>query len=374
VRTSASSPHRPSASRLRVGYVSPDFRAQSASFFIRPLLAAHDRDEVELFCYAELALGDTTTDRLRTLADHWRPTIGLSDDAVADMIRSDRIDVLVDMGGFTTNSRIAAFARRPAPVQIEYLLGHGGTSGLPEMDAFLADQRLVPPGFEHLFNERVIRLDRIPLAYAPPAFLPAAATLPALTRGHVTFGHFGRTARIHDGVIASWARILLGVPGSRLMLNSAPFAEHALREMFIGRFARLGIASERLDLVRTRPQQKTFVAYGDIDIALDPFPHNAGTTTIEALWMGVPVVSLESRPSVGRFGSSILHAVGLDDWSVSGMTAYVGRAIRAASDLDELARLRGTLRDRCMASPLNDAAGLARGMEAVFRTLRDDQG
>jgi predicted O-linked N-acetylglucosamine transferase (SPINDLY family) len=239
------------------------------------------------------------------------------------------------------------------------------------MDVFLADSRLVPPGFEQLFSERVVRLDRIPLAYAPPPILPPVGALPAQKRGHVTFGHFGRTARIHDGVITAWARVLHGVPGSRLMLNSAPFREPALSERFLERFARLGIESDRLDLVYTWPQQKTFLAYGDIDIALDPFPHNAGTTTIEALWMGVPVISLEARPPVGRFGASILHAVGLDDWSASDLDGYSALAVGAASDLSGLARLRGSLRDRCMASPLNDATGLARSVEAVYRSLRD---
>ena len=366
-----SRPDRTPGRRLNIGYVSPDFRQNSASFFIKPLLAAHDRSEVELFCYAELLHGDSTTEQLQALADRWRPTVELSDEALAETIRRDRIDVLVDMGGHTTNSRIAVFAYKPAPVQIEYLLGHGATSGMPMMDAFLADARLVPLGSEHLFSERVVRLDRIPLVYAPPAEMPAVGPLPARTRGYVMFGHFGRTARIHDGVIAAWARILNRVPGSRLMLNSAPFNEPALRAVFADRFAKHGIESHRLDLVCTWPQLQTLRAYGGIDIALDPFPHNAGTTTIEALWMGVPVVSLADRPPVGRFGASILHAVGLDDWSAPDLDAYAGRAVRAAVDLDGLARLRGTLRERCLASPLNDAAGLARTMESTYRSLLD---
>jgi predicted O-linked N-acetylglucosamine transferase (SPINDLY family) len=322
---------------------------------------------VEVFCYAELPQHDDVTGKLQALADHWRPTVGLGDDKVAEMIRQDRIDVLVDMGGHTTHSRIAVFAHKPAPVQIEYLLGHGSTSGLSAMDAFIADPQLVPPDFDHLFSERVVRLDRIPLAYAPPSYMPAVAPVPARTRNHVTFGYFGRTARIHDGVVAAWARILDSVPGSRLVLNSPPFTEPELRMQFFDRFARFGIGSHRLDLVCTRPQQQTFLAYGGIDIALDPFPHNAGTTTIEALWMGVPVVSLACRPPVGRFGASILHAVGLDDWSKYDLDEYVAWPAHIATDLDGLTRLRGSLRDRCLASPLSDAAGLARQMEAIYR-------
>ena len=254
---------------------------------------------------------DATTARLRGLADHWRSTVGADDDAVAAMIRADRIDVLVDLAGHTAGNRLGVFARRAAPVQVASLLGTGTTSGLSAMDAFLADDRLVPAGTEHLFSERVVRLGRTPLAYRPPAEMPAVGPLPASARGFVTFGYFGRTVRLNDEVIAVWCRVLRAVPGSRLVLNSAPFDEAAGRDLFAGRFAAQGIGADRLDLVFTAPQTRTWAAYGAIDIALDPFPHNAGTTTIEALWMGVPVVSLAGRPSVGRFGDSILSAVGL---------------------------------------------------------------
>ncbi|MEJ0016874.1 MAG: tetratricopeptide repeat protein [Acetobacteraceae bacterium] len=360
---------RQAGGRLRIGYVSPDFRGQSASFFIRPLLAAHDRREVELYCYAELPHQDAATDAFRALADHWRPTVELDDAGLAGLIGQDRIDVLVDMGGYSTNSRIMAFARRPAPVQVEYLLGHGTTSGLPAMDVFLADRHLAPPGCDDLFAERVVRLDRIPLAYQPPADLPPVAPLPAAACRQVTFGYFGRTPRLHAGVVAAWARILLAVPSSRLVLNNAPFGEPALQASFRERFARHGVEPHRLDLIYTRPQPQTFAAYGGVDIALDPFPHNAGTTTIEALWMGVPVVSLTGRPPVGRFGASILNAVGLQDWCTDDLDAYVARAVSAAADLGGLAALRGSLRARCEASPLHDAPGLTRSLESLYRTL-----
>ncbi len=355
--------------RLRVGYVSPDFRTHAAAFFAEGLLAAHDREQVEIFCYAEVTTADATTQRFRALADHWRNTVGMSDAALVEKIRADRIDVLVDLAGHTAGNRLLVFARRPAPVQIEYLLGHGYTSGLSAIDAFLADAALAPPGSEHLFSERLLRLPRIPLAYTPPADMPPVAPLPALTNGFVTFGHFGRPVRLNDGVISAWARILLAVPGSRLMLNSAPFAEPAGRDRFAARFAARGIARDRLDLVFTSPQSRTWAAYGAIDIALDPFPHNAGTTTIEALWQGVPVVTLAARPSVGRIGASILHAVGLDDWIATDEDGYVARAVAAAADIQALARLRDGLRQQFAASPLHDAAGLARHVEAAFRGL-----
>lgn len=365
-------PAAPSAGRrLRVGYVSPDFRHHAAALFSEPLIAAHDRRSVEVFCYAELATGDATTERFRAMADHWRPTIGLDDDAVAAMIRADGIDVLVDLAGHTAGNRLLVFARKPAPVQLEFMLGHGYSSGLSAIDGFVADAALVPAGNDHLFSERVIRLDRIPLAFRPPEDMPPVAPLPAHRAGAITFGYFGRTVRLNDRVIEAWARILRAVPRSRLFLNSSPFAEPAGRELMASRFARHGIGAERLRLAFTTPQTRTWSAYGEVDIALDPFPHNAGTTTIEALWMGVPVVTLAGRPTVGRFGAMILHAVGLDDWVSADVEAYVARAVAAAADLAGLADLRTRLRPRFLASPLHDPPGLARTLEVTYRALVD---
>ena len=303
-------PHR----RLRIGYVSPDFRQHAVALFAEPLLAAHDRTYFEIYCYAEVAVPDATTERFRSLADHWCCTVGTSDAELADIIRRDRIDILIDLAGHSAGNRLLTFARKPAPVQVTYLLGHGYTSGLSAMDAFLADDILAPAGSEPLFSERLVRLPRIPLVYQPPDNMPPVAPLPALANGHVTFGHFGRTERLNEAVIAAWARILHAVPGSRLMLNNRPFQEAPFRDLFLARFAAHGIDPARLILAYITPQSRPGQSYGDIDIALDPFPHNAGTTTIEALWQGVPVVSLIGRPTVGRFGAAILHAVGLDDW------------------------------------------------------------
>ena len=358
--------------RLRIGYVSPDFRQHAAAFFSEPLLAAHDRSQVELFCYAEIGVADEITERFRALADHWRPTAGHSDAEVAAMVRADGIDVLIDLGGHTASNRLLVFARKPAPVQIEYILGHGTTSGMSAMDAFLADDALAPPGTDAVFSERLVRLPRIPLVYRPPAEMPDVAPLPAVANGFVTFGHFGRPERLNERVIAAWSRILHAVPGSRLVLNSRNFHEAAFRNLFVTRFGAHDIARERLDLICTAPQPRTWAAYGMIDIALDPFPHNAGTTTIEALWQGVPVVTLAARPTVGRFGASILHAVGMDDWIARDLDAYVARAVAAAADLHVLAQLRAELRPRFEASPLRDADGLARCVEAACRTLWDE--
>jgi predicted O-linked N-acetylglucosamine transferase (SPINDLY family) len=355
--------------RLRIGYVSADFRRHSVAWFAEPLLAAHDRGSVELFCYADVAAPDAVTARFRRLADQWRDIAGVDDAAAAEMIRADNIDVLVDLTGHTAGSRLSVFARKPAPVQVAYLLGHGYTSGLRAMDAFLADDFLAPPGADALFSETIVRLPRIPLAYAPPCEMPPVAPLPASTNGYVTFGHFGRPDRLNDTVIAAWARILHAVPDARLVLNSLPFREPAFRDLFTTRFGAHDIVADRLELLATAPQSRTWAAYGTIDIALDPFPHNAGTTTIEALWHGVPVVSLAGRPSVGRFGAMILHAVGMDGWVTSNVDEYVARAVAAAADTAALARERSELRQRIAASPLCDAPGLARHVETAYRDL-----
>ncbi|HTI79928.1 MAG TPA: tetratricopeptide repeat protein [Acetobacteraceae bacterium] len=355
--------------KLRVGYVSPDFRQHAVALFAEPLLANHDRSTVEVHCYSEVAAPDGVTERFRAVADHWHNTVGLSDADLAEQIRADHIDILVDMAGHTAGNRLLTFARKPAPIQVTYLLGHGYSSGLSAMDAFLADAQLAPPDADHLFSEQVIRLSRIPLCYQPPVEMPDVGPLPARSSGQITFGYFGRTVRLNDDVITAWARILKHVPNARLVLNSAPFGEPAGREQMAARFAALGIRADRLTLTCTSPQPVTWAAYGSVDIALDPFPHNAGTTTIEALWQGVPVVSLAGRPTVGRFGAAILHAVGLDDWVTRDVDAYVARAIAAAADVDALAHLRATLRQRFAASPLCDAAGLAREFESAYRIL-----
>jgi len=355
--------------KLKVGFLSPDFREHAARHFLDPLLRHLDRSALEIVCYAEVTNEDAVTRSFKAMSDAWRSTVGLTDDEVADLIRNDRIDILVDFGGHTSSSRILAMARKPAPIQVAHHLGHGYTSGLSAMDVFLSDQEMAPVGSEHLFSERVVRLPRIPVAYQPPDGMPDVSPLPALRNGYVTFGYFGRTERINDRVVKAWSEILQRVPDSRLMLNSKAFSEQAFASHMADRFAGHGIGRERLALVYTSPQPKTWSAYGEVDIALDPFPHNAGTTTIEALWLGVPVVSVEDRPSVGRFGASNLGAVGLRDWVAKDVSGYVALAASRARDIGALASLRAGLRARVLASPLADGPGLARDLAHAFRTL-----
>lgn len=355
------------ARRLKIGYVSPDFRTHSVAPFVAPLLRHHDRRAVEVYAYSAVRTPDAETARLRALVDVWRPIRALDDDAAAALVRADGIDILIDLAAHTADNRLGLFARKPAPVQATWL-GYGTTTGMRAIDWFVSDATIVPEGTENAFVERVWRL---PNAYAfePQAALPDVAPAPAAANGFATFGHFGRLARVTDDVLRVWARILARVPTARLALNTPPLGDAGVRARVAARFAQAGGDVARLDLWATRPQPTTWQAYGRIDIALDPFPVNAGATTFEALWLGVPVVSLCAAPPLGRMGQSILTAAGLEDWVTADADAYVERAVRAAADP---AGLRATLRSRLAGSALLDAKSFAANFDAALRSMWQD--
>ncbi len=354
--------------RLKVAYVSPDLRRHSLRHFISPIFRHHDRAKIEVHAYSLSGTPDEEAQALRKLVDVWHDCQMFDDDGLAAKARADGIDVAVDLAGHTAGAKLKAFARRLAPVQITWL-GYGGTTGVGAMDWYLGDAHMAPLGSDAAFTERVWRMDRAPFAFDPPPEMPAVAPLPAQAKGHVTFGSFSRLVRINDAVIAAWAAILAQVPGSRLMLNAVPFVDRAVRDDYAARFARHGIAADRLDLVYTSPQPATWAAYGQIDIALDPFPHNGGVTSFEALWMGVPMVSLRARAPLGRYGDCLLSALGLDDWCVDTAGAYIARAAEAARDLPKLAALRADLRPRMAASELCDGKGLAASLDAAYLAM-----
>jgi len=354
--------------RLRVAYVSPDLRRHSLRHFISPIFRHHDRAKIEVHAYALSGTPDAEAQALRKLVDVWHDCQALDDDGLAAKAREDGIDVAVDLAGHTAGAKLKAFARRLAPVQITWL-GYGGTTGVGAMDWYLGDAHMAPLGSDDAFTERAWRLDRAPFAFDPPPEMPAVSHLPAQAKGHVTFGSFSRLVRINDAVIAAWAAILAQVPGARLMLNALPFVDRTVREDYAARFVRHGIAADRLDLVYTAPQPTTWAAYGQIDIALDPFPHNGGVTTFEALWMGVPIISLRARAPLGRYGDCLLSALGLEDSCVDTVDAYIARAIEIARDLSKLAALRSGLRPRMATSELCDGKGLAAALDAAYAAM-----
>lgn len=354
--------------RLKVAYVSPDLRRHSLRHFISPIFRHHDRAKIEVHAYALNGTPDAEAAALRGLVDVWHDCQALDDDGLAGKTREDGIDVAVDLAGHTAGAKLKAFARRLAPVQVTWL-GYGGTTGVGAMDWYLGDAHMAPRGGDDAFTERVWRLGRAAFAFDPPPEMPAVSPLPAQAKGYVTFGSFSRLVRINDAVIAAWAAILAQVPGSRLMLNALPFVDRAVRDDYAKRFALHGIAGDRLDLVYTSPQPATWAAYGQIDIALDPFPHNGGVTTFEALWMGVPMVSLRARPPLGRYGECLLSALQLDEWVADNADAYIARAVEAARDLPKLAALRNGLRPRMAASELCDGKGLAAALDAAYLAM-----
>ena len=356
--------------RLRVGYVSPDFRRHPVASFIEPVLAAHDRSRVEVFSYAVHLKPDAVTARLKTLADHWREIGALDAEAAAQAIRADGIDVLVDLAGHTANNRLAVFARRPAPVQATYL-GYPGTTGLPAMDWRITDAIADPPGeAERLHTERLMRLPGPFQCFRMPPEAPPVGPVPMDSAGHATFASFNMLAKVHPALVARWAEILRAVEGSRLILKAAPFRDAGTRAHYHALFAAHGIAAERVNLLGYIPSAAAhFALYNKIDVALDTDPYNGATTSCEALWMGVPVVTLAGRNHAGRVGTAILTHLGLEELIAASPADYIARTVALARDPARLAHLRGTLRARMTASPLTDPQRIAAALEDAYRTM-----
>jgi protein O-GlcNAc transferase len=357
-------PHR----RLRIGYVSADFRIHAVASFIESVLAAHDGSAIETFCYSNTRDEDDTTVRIKGLVDGWRSIVALGDDAAAALIRADRIDILVDLSGHTEGERLALFVRKPAPIQCTWL-GYWATTGLPEIDYIIADRFVVPVGHERHYSEKPFRLPDSYLCFTPPALLIAVSDPPALRNGFITFGSCNNILKINTGVIALWSRLLSEVPRSRLVLRAAFLGVAAVREEIARQFAAVGVAPERLDLLGGIDRAGLLATYNDIDIALDPFPYGGGTTTAEALWMGVPVVSLRGDRFSGRVGESILTSVGLPGLVAADAEGYIATAAALAANPSHLGYLRARLRGMVVGSSLCDAERFTRHLEAAYRSM-----
>lgn len=356
--------------RLRIGYVSPDFRAHSVAFFIAPILTRHDRQRGEVFCYANVRHADNVTARLRDAADHWRDIAFMSDAEVVTQIRKDRIDILVDLAGHTAHNRLCLFARKPAPIQVTYL-GYPNTTGLSTMDYRLTDALADPPGkTEAFYSEELIGLPQGFLCYQPSVESPPVGRLPAPSAGYVTFASFNNATKVNQEVVRSWAGILEAVPDSRLILKASAFADEEARERLIAHFLAQGVGRQRLELIAwVSSSFKHLHHYHRVDIALDPFPYNGTTTTCEALWMGVPVITLAGETHAGRVGVSLLTRAGLPELIAESPEDYVKIAVTLASDLKRLTDLRQGLRERLQRSPLMDAAGFTRSLEQAYREM-----
>lgn len=358
--------------RIRVGYLSPDFRNHSCAWFLRPLFAAHDRAAIEIFAYSAVDRPDHFTEWFRAQADHWRDIRNSSDEVIAGRIRDDGLDILVDLAGHTRHQPLGVFALRPAPVQVAWL-GYPGTTGLGQIRFRLTDVHADPPGdADRHHSERLVRLPGGFLCYEPPADAPPVAALPASRHGCITFGSFNHIAKITPEVIATWAGVVCAVPRSRLVLKGRLLRHEETRSRIATAFATAGLDPGRLRLLPWLPHaQESLALYHDVDIALDTYPYNGTTTTFEALWMGVPVVTLRDQRHAGRVGASILSHLGREQWIAADADAYVGIARRLAADLPALASERAGLRQALARSTLTDASGFARRIERAYRELLD---
>jgi len=355
--------------RLRIGYVSPDFHTHSVSYFFVPLLEAHDRTAFEIYAYASVGRPDEITDRIQKSADVWRDVRRLTDAELAEAVRADRIDILVDLSMHTADNRLLAFARRPAPVQVSWL-GYPGSTGLETIDYRISDHYLEREDEKsEMADERQEEALCLPdswCCFAPLVDYPAVSKLPAAERKYATFGSLNQIAKINDELLGGWARLLAAIPGSRLLMICP---EGEARDRVHTLFARHGIGSERLELMAPRPWGEFTQLFQRIDIALDSFPCNGMTTTCHTLWMGVPVITRTGTTAVSRAGRSLLHTLGLPEWVARSEEEFVHIAAEWANNLPRLAELRRSMRARMASSPLMDAPRFAHHIETAYRTI-----
>ncbi|MFA7060077.1 MAG: tetratricopeptide repeat protein [Pedobacter sp.] len=356
--------------RLRIGYVSGDFRSHPVAFFIQPVLLRHDRSRFEIHLYANVGRPDFITGQFRQLDCIWHDISKEKDETVCDMIRHDGIDILVDLGGHTKDNRLLVFARKPAPVQVTWL-GYANTTGLATMDYRITDAVADPPGAtENLHTEALFRLPRSFITYCAPQNPPAVGTLPVQKNGVITFGAFNNFAKTNERIFFLWAEILHKVPGSRLMMKLVGSRCEPMRNYIFEAFERAGIARERIELVEwVVGVMEHLELFNSVDIALDTYPYNGTTTTCEALFMGAPVISMAGRVHLSRVGASILEQAGFSELVATTESEYIEKAVELATDIDRLARYRASLREALLQSSLMDTEGFTRTLESAYRKM-----
>jgi predicted O-linked N-acetylglucosamine transferase (SPINDLY family) len=355
--------------KLRIGYVSPDLHKHSVSYFFAAVAEHYDRSAFEVFCYFNHVAEDEVSAALRAQVDHWANVYGTTEEQLAEQVRADGIDILVDVAGHTAHHRLPAFAMQPAPVQMTWL-GFPGTVGIPAIAYRVTDWQVDPLGYERYNTEMPLRLPGSYFCYRPgPA--PEVGPLPALAAeavGRVTFGSFNNLSKISTAAVELWAAVLRAVPESRLLLKTTALGEPAARRHLAGVLSSLGVDEARVELLGWAERIESHLdIYNRVDIALDTLPYNGATTTCEALWMGVPVVSLAGETHASRMGLSILSAAGLPDLVADSPEAYVRRAAELALDLPRLAALRAGLRKQLSQSALMDEPRYTRSLEALYR-------
>lgn len=359
--------------RIRVGYLSPDFWLHSVAHFMVPILSHHDRGRIEVFCYHTGKREDAMTARLRSYVEHWRQAAELSDEDLERTLRADGLDILVELTGHSDHHRLPLLARRVAPIQVTYL-GYPNTTGVPAIDYRITDARADPPGeAEQFCVEKLVRLPETFLCYAPPAARLETTAAPVHRNGHVTFASFNNFAKLSPLTIRLWSRILLSSPNSRLLIKTRGLQDPGLRALLLQRFSDHGVDAKRITLAPPiLDQQEHLQTYAEVDVALDPFPYHGTTTTLEAIWMGVPVVTLEGDRHASRVGASILSCLGLDELVAHNEGEYVQIATRLAGPNSPLDVLRQSLRKRLSESPLTDGARFTAHLEQAYSRMCEE--
>ena len=351
--------------KLRVGLVSGDLSNHPVGHFLESVLSKINPDKIELIAYSTSNKIDDLSKRIKPFFSTWESIYGQNDEAVAHMIHSNEVHILVDLSGHTARNRLPVFGWKPSPIQVSWL-GYFATTGLNEIDYLLGDPYVTPPEYDSHFTEKVWRLPKTRWCFTPPNINIDVTDPPVLNNGHITFGCFNNLSKMNDKVVELWSEVLKSTPDSRLLLKAKQFNNQSVHEDVILRFAAHGIKSERISLEGPEDRKKYFEAYNRIDIALDPFPFTGGTTSVECLWMGVPVLTLSGESLVSRQGVGILMNVDLPDWIADNENEYVSKSSAFASDLDGLVMLRSKLRTRILASPLFDAQSFALDIEKAL--------
>jgi protein O-GlcNAc transferase len=364
---------RDSQRKLKIGYVSTDFKEHSVAYFIESILAHHDHEQFEISCYYNAVESDEVTERLKQSVHHWTDCIGLSDEELAERIRQDAIDILIDLSGHTNKNRLLVFARKPAPVQVSYL-GYPNTTGLSTIDYRITDNYVEPEEpegvAESFSSEALLRMPNSYFCYRPNDHSPQVNKLPALQNGYVTFGSFNNYAKLNSEILAIWTKVLHAVPDSKLFIKARSINDPTTLQTFREHLAKLGIESERLIFANyAHSTEEHLKTYHQIDIGLDTYPYNGATTSCEALWMGVPVVTLAGDKHAARMGLSILSAIGLTELIAHNPETYIDICVKLANDTESLQKLRKETREKMQKSPLMDGITFTHNLEAAYRKM-----
>ncbi len=359
-----------SSRKLRIAYLSSDFRHHSVSYFIAPILEHHDKSNFEIYAYYNHDITDSTTEYFIDVCDQWRNIAGFSDQAVVRQIKKDEIDILIDLNGYTGNNRLGVLASKPAPIQCEWL-GYPNTTGLNSMDYWICDETVNPPGLtDKFYSESLLRLPDCFICFKKPDYAPQPVAAPSVKNSYITFGSFNNYAKVSKKMLQLWANILDAVPDSRLMLKSAGLGNQTQKQLLVDFFKSRGIHEKRLRLEGYESSRvKHIELYSKMDIALDTFPYNGTTTTCEAMWMGVPTITLTGNSHRSRVGKSLLECVGLGEFVAGSTDEYIKIATDMAKDVQRLSEYRSCLREMIKQSALTDGAKFTTSLESAYRSI-----